>query len=133
MTGQFIRKKTISRDKLWVSTKFLPNILDECSPEDYERVIEVNLINILEKDFGYKGVKVNLITSNATKWRNIRKRAKELELYKNEQIMKINSQLGGVKNWFVNDLVSRWAKKWSVKNLECFQEISPVLEIVQEG
>lgn len=92
-----------------------------------------NLINILEKDFGYKGVKVNLITSNATKWRNIRKRAKELELYKNEQIMKINSQLGGVKNWFVNDLVSRWAKKWSVKNLECFQEISPVLEIVQEG
>ena len=43
VTGQFIRRKTISRDKLWISTKFLPNILDEYPSEDYEKVIEENL------------------------------------------------------------------------------------------
>ena len=47
VTGQFIRKRTISRDKLWISTKFLPNILDTCSPEDYEDIIETNLIKSL--------------------------------------------------------------------------------------
>lgn len=43
VTGKFIRKRTISRDKLWISTKLLPNILDEFPPEDYEKVIEENL------------------------------------------------------------------------------------------
>ncbi len=43
VTGAFLAKKTIPRDKLFISTKFLPNILDDCSPEDFERVIRKNL------------------------------------------------------------------------------------------
>lgn len=43
VTGAFLAKKTIPRDKLFISTKFLPNILDDCEPEDFERVIRENL------------------------------------------------------------------------------------------
>ena len=38
VVGTFLAKKTIPRNKLFISTKLLPNILDECPPEDYKRV-----------------------------------------------------------------------------------------------
>lgn len=43
VTGQFLVKKTIERDKLWISTKLLPNILDDYEAKDYRRVIKENL------------------------------------------------------------------------------------------
>ncbi len=43
IVGKFLEKKTILREKLYVSTKLLPNIMDECVPEDYVRVIRENL------------------------------------------------------------------------------------------
>ena len=43
ITGQFLAKKTIEREKLWISTKFLPNILDDYAEKDYRRVIKENL------------------------------------------------------------------------------------------
>lgn len=48
VAGAFLAKKTVPRDKLFVSTKFLPNILDDYQPEDYERVIRENLQNSLK-------------------------------------------------------------------------------------
>lgn len=43
VTGEFLAKKTIDRDKLWISTKFLPNILDDYEEKDYRSVIKVNI------------------------------------------------------------------------------------------
>lgn len=43
VVGAFLEKKTISRDKIWISTKFLPNILDNCEQKDYRYVIKQNL------------------------------------------------------------------------------------------
>lgn len=43
VTGAFLAQHTVPRDKLFISTKFLPNILDDCPPEDFERVIRENL------------------------------------------------------------------------------------------
>lgn len=48
ITGQFLAKKTVPREKLYISTKLLPNILDEVNPEDYEKVIRLNLQKSLE-------------------------------------------------------------------------------------
>lgn len=43
VTGEFLRKKTIQRDKLFVSTKLLPNILDDYEEKDFRKVISENL------------------------------------------------------------------------------------------
>ena len=47
IVGLFLDKKTVSRDKLWISTKFKPNILDEVEINDYARVIRDNICNSL--------------------------------------------------------------------------------------
>ncbi len=43
IVGKFISLKTVSRDKLYISTKHLPNILDDFKPHEYVRVIRENL------------------------------------------------------------------------------------------
>lgn len=48
VTGAFLARRTIPRDKLFVSTKFLPNILDDISPDQYENVIRENLHRSLQ-------------------------------------------------------------------------------------
>lgn len=40
VVGEFLKRKTIPRDQLFVSTKLLPNILDDVEEKDYEKVIE---------------------------------------------------------------------------------------------
>lgn len=40
VVGEFLSRKTIPRDRLFISTKFAPNLLDEVEASDYERVIE---------------------------------------------------------------------------------------------
>lgn len=47
VTGAFLAKRTIPRDKLWISTKFLPNILDEYEQKDYKKIIRENLVKSL--------------------------------------------------------------------------------------
>lgn len=47
IVGKFLSKKTINRNRLWISTKFRPNTLDDVNPLDYKRVIKENLINSL--------------------------------------------------------------------------------------
>ena len=42
VVGEFLRKKTIPREKLNISSKLVPNIMDEVDPEDYEaKVLEL--------------------------------------------------------------------------------------------
>lgn len=48
ITGQFLAKKTIARDKLYISTKLLPNILDDCKNIEYTDVIRKHLVNSLK-------------------------------------------------------------------------------------
>ena len=43
IVGEFLSRKTISRDKLYISTKHLPNLLDDYKSEDYVHVIRENL------------------------------------------------------------------------------------------
>ena len=43
IVGEFLSRKTISRDKLFISTKHLPNILDDHKTDDYVDVIRDNL------------------------------------------------------------------------------------------
>ncbi|MBO7426932.1 MAG: aldo/keto reductase [Clostridiales bacterium] len=43
IVGDFLSRKTIGRDKLFISTKHLPNILDDSKAEDYVDVIRDNL------------------------------------------------------------------------------------------
>ena len=43
IVGEFLSRKTISRDKLYISTKHLPNILDDYKVDDYVDVIRENL------------------------------------------------------------------------------------------
>ncbi|MCR5205005.1 MAG: aldo/keto reductase [Lachnospiraceae bacterium] len=48
ITGKFLSMKTVPRDKLYISTKMLPNIMDEVKPEEYVDVIRKNLHKSLE-------------------------------------------------------------------------------------
>ena len=43
VVGQFLTKHTISRDRLYISTKLMPNIMDDSSVLDYTRIIRENL------------------------------------------------------------------------------------------
>lgn len=42
VVGEFLKRKTISREKLNISSKLVPNFMDEIAPEDYEaKVLEL--------------------------------------------------------------------------------------------
>lgn len=43
VAGAFLAKKTVPRDRLFISTKFLPNRLDDCQPDQYEQIIREEL------------------------------------------------------------------------------------------
>lgn len=43
VVGAFLEKRTIPRDSLFISTKFLPNLLDQFKPEEYQSVIRREL------------------------------------------------------------------------------------------
>lgn len=47
ITGIFLAKKNVAREDLYLSTKLRPNILDDVSPDDYEKIIRENLIRSL--------------------------------------------------------------------------------------
>jgi len=47
IVGAFIEKHTIGRDKLTISSKMKPNVLDEYKPEEYEKIIENHITNQL--------------------------------------------------------------------------------------
>lgn len=49
IVGCFLSKETISRDKLFISTKMLPNSLDDIQPEQYVGVIRTHLNKSLQK------------------------------------------------------------------------------------
>lgn len=48
VTGAFLKKRTVSREKLFISTKLLPNILDDVRTENYVAVIRENLQKSLQ-------------------------------------------------------------------------------------
>lgn len=47
IVGRFLSRKTINRNKLYITTKHLPNILDDVKRDDYVDVIRKNLQNSL--------------------------------------------------------------------------------------
>ena len=49
VVGEFLSKKTISRDKLFIISKFKPNELDEVKPEDFKKTIRSNLEKQLKR------------------------------------------------------------------------------------
>ncbi len=49
VVGEFLKRKTIARDKLQISAKLLPNCLDDVSEDEYVNVIEAHLKNTLLK------------------------------------------------------------------------------------
>lgn len=54
VVGSFLKQKTIARDRLFISTKLLPNILDDVRQQDYRRVIRENLqksLAVLHTDY----------------------------------------------------------------------------------
>ena len=54
VVGAFLKMRTLPRERLTLSTKFLPNALDEVRAEDYERVIRKRLtesLKILHTDY----------------------------------------------------------------------------------
>ena len=54
VVGKFIRKNTINRDKLFISSKLLPNILDDYKKKDYENIILENIkkqLSVLGTDY----------------------------------------------------------------------------------
>lgn len=48
VTGEFLKKRTIPREKLFLSTKLLPNILDDVRTENFVAVIRENLQKSLQ-------------------------------------------------------------------------------------
>lgn len=54
IVGEFLSRKTINRDKLFISTKLLPNIMDKYGKDNYVNVIRDNLqksLSILNTDY----------------------------------------------------------------------------------
>lgn len=43
VVGEFLKKKTISRQKIFISSKFKPNLLDEVASKDYYRILKENI------------------------------------------------------------------------------------------
>lgn len=48
VTGAFLRKRTISRERLFISSKMLPNILDDFENDEYVTQIRKHLVNSLK-------------------------------------------------------------------------------------
>lgn len=49
IVGMFLKKRTISRNNLWISTKFQPNVLDDVDQCNYSNVIRTHLLESLKK------------------------------------------------------------------------------------
>ncbi len=49
VVGSFLQKKTVSRNKLFIISKFRPNLLDEVASCEYYRVMRANLENTLSR------------------------------------------------------------------------------------
>lgn len=49
VVGTFLAKKTIARDKLFIISKFRPNLLDGVATDDYYRIMRENLENTLSR------------------------------------------------------------------------------------
>lgn len=49
VVGTFLEKKTVARDKLFIISKFRPNLLDDLKPEEYYKVMRDNLENTLSR------------------------------------------------------------------------------------
>jgi len=47
VVGRFLQKKTVKREELFISTKMLPNSLDDVSESDYDKIIRDHLIKSL--------------------------------------------------------------------------------------
>ena len=43
VVGCFLQKKTIARDRLWIISKFRPNLLDDASEDKYYEIMKQNL------------------------------------------------------------------------------------------
>lgn len=48
VVGLFLKNKTIDREQLWISSKLLPNILDNCSPIKYREIIRGEVVKSLQ-------------------------------------------------------------------------------------
>lgn len=48
LTGNFLARRTVPREQLFISTKALPNLLDNCDESNYDRVILDNIENSLK-------------------------------------------------------------------------------------
>lgn len=49
VVGTFLGKKTIARDKLFIISKFRPNLLDDVKPDKYYEIMRKNLENTLSR------------------------------------------------------------------------------------
>lgn len=49
VVGKFLQKKTVPREKLWIISKFRPNLLDDVPEEQYYAVMKENLENTLTR------------------------------------------------------------------------------------
>lgn len=49
VVGCFLQKKTIARDKLWIISKFRPNLLDDASEDKYYGIMKQNLEKSLSR------------------------------------------------------------------------------------
>lgn len=49
VVGVFLKRKTVNRENLWISSKLMPNILDNVSPDRYKETIRNELTRTLTK------------------------------------------------------------------------------------
>lgn len=49
VVGEFLKKKTIPREKLFIISKFRPNLLDEANEDQYYDIMKANLENTLSR------------------------------------------------------------------------------------
>lgn len=49
VVGEFLKKCTVKREKLFIISKCHPNILDDCADEQYYSIIKDNLLNSLSR------------------------------------------------------------------------------------
>ncbi len=49
VVGEFLKRKTINREKLFISSKFKPNDLDDADENDYEKIIREHLETQLKR------------------------------------------------------------------------------------
>ncbi len=93
------------------------------------------LKNILNEDFGYKGIKLGFYRQDVRVWNKINNKAKEFKIFKTDHIFKINNQLGGISNVFVTDLISKWIeKKWHIeKSINYYHEFRSIFDLIKSG